>query len=272
MRKLLLHIVVFIVISCSQETNELEGNFYQRDGITYSVETDLPINGILKYRFENGNLQYSVSYKNGLKDGVIKGFYENGQLTYRRTYKEGKLDGLWELFHENGQVSYTGNYKNNKEVGVWRYFDENGELLSTGNSLSDSRRNWDMKKREVEEEKLNKRNIPNENYSCTGTFRVDKRKEYRNSPMERFDENEFLVVNFRNQTMTFQGYTRPTKSSEGTIYTDSSKNLPNTLYFQHQDKTLRVSILDYEKGNTELIPGMVLPLVIEDHLYNCVKQ
>ena len=63
-----------------------------------------------------------------MKDGIVKGFYENGQLTYRRTYKEGKLDGLWEIFHENGQVSFTGYYENDKEVGVWRFFDEKGEF------------------------------------------------------------------------------------------------------------------------------------------------
>ena len=134
MRIFLPIIFILILSSCSQENNVLEGNFLTRDGIVYSVETNKRITGILEYRFESGNIQYSVSYKNGLKDGVVKGFYENGQLTYRRNYKMGKLEGLWELFHENGQVSYSGYYKDDIEVSVWRYFDEKGELLSKGDS------------------------------------------------------------------------------------------------------------------------------------------
>ena len=136
----------------------------------------------------------------------------------------------------------------------------------------DSRNNYQIEQRKREEEEWNKRNIPNENYICTGTFRSDTRKENRNSPMERFDGKENLVIDFRNQTIIFQGLTRSTNSSEGMIYTGPSEVTSNSLYFNNEDKTLTVSILDYENGNTELIPGMTLPMVVEELLYDCKKN
>ena len=45
-----------------------------------------------------------MTKKETIKDGLVEEFYDNGQLEWRASYKDGKLDGLWEKFYENGQL------------------------------------------------------------------------------------------------------------------------------------------------------------------------
>ena len=53
-----------------------------------------------------------MTKKETIKDGLVEEFYDNGQLEWRASYKDGKLDGLWEKFYENGQLEEKRNYKN----------------------------------------------------------------------------------------------------------------------------------------------------------------
>ena len=55
-----------------------------------------------------------MTKKETIKDGLVEEFYDNGQLEWRASYKDGKLDGLWEKFYENGQLEEKRNYKNGK--------------------------------------------------------------------------------------------------------------------------------------------------------------
>ena len=135
-------LTIFLIASCSNETNDGEiGQILTRDGVIFSEKTNKPINGILKYSSQSGFAHYETSYKNGIKHGVHKIYDEDMRLIRRENYQNGTLHGLYESFDPNGQVIFSGNYQNGKEIGVWRFFDNTGKLLATGNSLWDARDN-----------------------------------------------------------------------------------------------------------------------------------
>ena len=47
-----------------------------------------------------------MTKKETITDGLAEEFYDNGQLEWRASYKDGKLDGLWERFRDNGQLEF----------------------------------------------------------------------------------------------------------------------------------------------------------------------
>ena len=88
---------------------------------------------LLKFWYENGQLAFERTYKNGELDGLWKEWYENGQLQYEWNYKDGKEDGLHRMWYENGQLRYEYNYKDGKEDGLWKEWHENGKLSYESN-------------------------------------------------------------------------------------------------------------------------------------------
>ena len=48
-------------------------------------------------------------------------YYDNGELSYKCTFKNGKYHGLLEDYYEDGEVHLKGEYKNNKQRGLWYY-------------------------------------------------------------------------------------------------------------------------------------------------------
>ena len=55
--------------------------------LEYVEGTDELYTGKSETHYENGNLQHSGQYENGLMEGVWKYFYEDGQLYLNMTYK-----------------------------------------------------------------------------------------------------------------------------------------------------------------------------------------
>ena len=58
----------------------------------------------------------------------IRDRYENGQKEFEITYKDGKFDGKGTAWHENGQIEGEGNYKDGKEDGKVTKWHENGQI------------------------------------------------------------------------------------------------------------------------------------------------
>ena len=71
---------------------------------SYSYSEDLPLNGPYEMFYENGQLEFRGTYKDGKGEGFREVFYENGQLRIKGNLKDGELDGLWKWFHDNGQL------------------------------------------------------------------------------------------------------------------------------------------------------------------------
>ena len=54
--------------------------------------------GLWEWFYENGNIRWRTSYKEGKMDGIEEGFYPSGNISMRTPYKEGKMDGVREWF------------------------------------------------------------------------------------------------------------------------------------------------------------------------------
>ena len=96
--------------------------------LEYVEGTDELYTGKSETHYENGNLQHSGQYENGLMEGVWNYFYEDGQLYLNMTYKQGIMNGLTETFYENGSLYLKGNSKDGKRDGLWTTF-KNSEFI-----------------------------------------------------------------------------------------------------------------------------------------------
>lgn len=66
--------------------------------------------------YENGELQRTISIKNGLKHGLFREYYENGELKVKGRFREGEMDGTWRFYDEEGKLLKKVRYRNGKEV------------------------------------------------------------------------------------------------------------------------------------------------------------
>jgi len=88
------------------------------------------LDGLSEEYNKNGQLEESVTYKEGEEEEEVKyTYYENGQLKKKETYKDGKKDGQWEEYGDNGQLWSKETYKDGKEDGQWEYYHDNGKLF-----------------------------------------------------------------------------------------------------------------------------------------------
>ena len=81
------------------------------------------LDGLSEEYNKNGQLEESVTYKEGEEEEEVKyTYYENGQLKKKETYKDGKKDGQWEEYGDNGQLWSKETYKDGKEDGQWEIY------------------------------------------------------------------------------------------------------------------------------------------------------
>ena len=71
---------------------------------------------------------YHPPFKNVLHHGLYMNYYENGAVQDSGYYKEGLRSGLWEHHLANGTY-WRGAYKNGIHIKDWKYFTAEGKLL-----------------------------------------------------------------------------------------------------------------------------------------------
>ncbi len=72
--------------------------------LEYVEGTNELYTGKSETHYENGNLQHSGQYENGLMEGVWKYFYEDGSLYLKGNSKNGKRDGNWTTYKPDGTI------------------------------------------------------------------------------------------------------------------------------------------------------------------------
>ena len=87
--------------------------------------------GLWEFFYENGNIEWRGTYKEGKMDGIAGWFYPNGNISWRTPFKEGKRDGIEEKFFENGNIQRRTPYKEGKIDGIEEWFDEQGNIIRT---------------------------------------------------------------------------------------------------------------------------------------------
>ena len=86
--KYLLLLTIFLA-SCSPVEVTSDKIVY-RDEVAYLVNTQKPFTGNVVDYHDNGQLQYSFSFKDGKVDGTPKEYSKNGRLLSTGAYKNGE--------------------------------------------------------------------------------------------------------------------------------------------------------------------------------------
>ena len=131
MKKLLLLLFAITLIGCVEKEEKIingDNDAFFKHEIAYFKNDTTLVTGKIKGWFENGQLRYEGTWKDGKNDGFYKRWHKNGQRWYEGTYKDGGAHGSWKGWHDNGQLSDEWNYKDGKHDGDFKYYDENGKL------------------------------------------------------------------------------------------------------------------------------------------------
>ena len=89
-----------LLASCAGE--ESKDRLVECDGITYEVLSTEPYSGSVYTEYENLGRVKNGEYKDGLREGPWLSFFENGQLHFKGSMKDGEFDGLVEYYNEEG--------------------------------------------------------------------------------------------------------------------------------------------------------------------------
>ena len=115
--------------------------------------------GISKFYDTQGNLEFEMSFKDGILDGVTK-YYLNGVLQRSDTFLQGKMNGpsiiyypngkkQTEVYYQNdilhgsyseyyptGQIKCSGSLVNGAYHGQFRFFNERGTITNTRTAIN----------------------------------------------------------------------------------------------------------------------------------------
>ena len=127
MKKLPTLLCAFLLSACAPSEVPLD-KLLELNGLKYEINSQTPFTGVATEYYENGQLRYKHTYKDGELNGLSEGYSENGQLMAKGNYKDGKQNGITWSYYENGQLSYKGTFKDGKLNGLTEVYYENGQL------------------------------------------------------------------------------------------------------------------------------------------------
>jgi antitoxin component YwqK of YwqJK toxin-antitoxin module len=140
---------------------EKSGDFYVRRSYYESgnLKTQSLIeNGYYKEYLENGALIIEANYKTNELDGEWKRYYENGNIEWVVTYTDGYRSGGYKHFFENGNLKLEGENKFDKKNGEEKRYDENNNLEWKGyysnNKFAKSWVKYNTKGKKIEKVKV----------------------------------------------------------------------------------------------------------------------
>lgn len=68
-------------------------------------------------------------FPDDLNDKKLTDAYDNGQLKFEASLKNGLKEGSYKEYDSLGNVLIKGRYKKNEKTGVWKYYDSEGNLI-----------------------------------------------------------------------------------------------------------------------------------------------
>ena len=80
------------------------------DGILYRKGEDLPYNGQMVCRYDNGSPCSERHFDRGMLNGEAADWYENGHLKVEGQYEDGRQSGQWTFYHRDGRIDLVMNY------------------------------------------------------------------------------------------------------------------------------------------------------------------
>ena len=126
MKKLPVLLCIFLLSACAPSEVPSD-KILERNGIKYEINSQIPFTGVVTEYWENGQLMFKTTFKDGELNGIFVEYYENGQLQFKDTYKDGELNGPSEWYQENGQLRYKSILKDGELNGLHEWYHENGQ-------------------------------------------------------------------------------------------------------------------------------------------------
>jgi len=68
--------------------------------------------------YDNGKLNYEISYTNGVCHGSSKWWYYNGKIQQENPYINGNVHGMINSWNDDGQLNFKSPHKNNIRCGA----------------------------------------------------------------------------------------------------------------------------------------------------------
>jgi len=152
----------------------------------------IPFNGVIYSNFENGNLGWSKTYKEGKKSGPYRDYFENGKLRTEENNLEGEKHGRIREYWENGRLKLEMFYTNGSKNGPVRHYYENGKI-SSEYVYKDGVQNGETKGYHYNGNIHYIGNYGNEDSTDLGTYRIGTWKWYYENGKDS------LVINHRNR-------------------------------------------------------------------------
>jgi len=79
--------------------------------------------------YENGQLAWLVTYKDGYRHGAYKHYYQNGDIKLEGSNSKDKVDGEEKRFLINNVLEWEGNYSKGLMNKTWTKFNTNGDEI-----------------------------------------------------------------------------------------------------------------------------------------------
>lgn len=80
--------------------------------------------------YENGQLKYERTYRNGREDGVHRGWYDDGSRMFEYHYAAGFSDGLQRQWYRSGQILARFHHRRGQEAGQQQLWNPDGTIRS----------------------------------------------------------------------------------------------------------------------------------------------
>ncbi|MBP5352949.1 MAG: hypothetical protein J6Y91_04210 [Alphaproteobacteria bacterium] len=131
MKRLILPLALAALLSACGDSSDVEiyneNNTTVMNGVVYNID-EKPINGVYKIYYSNGNVRMEIESKNGKPNGEGKFYNEDGVLNYSAHFIDGVLDGAMLNYYPDGRVHNELHYTDGKMEGAQKTFDEKGAL------------------------------------------------------------------------------------------------------------------------------------------------
>jgi len=134
-------IFVFVagLISCTKEIVITEAEI--SSDLFYTEDNLIPFSGKCKVVYSNtGLIKEILTYRKGRLDGDALFYYQNGNIKWKGSYKDGSISGTWEYRDENGKLMYLVNYKQDTLDGEFVSYHPYGGVKEKGHYLNNSRK------------------------------------------------------------------------------------------------------------------------------------
>ncbi|OFY91199.1 MAG: hypothetical protein A3K10_15635 [Bacteroidetes bacterium RIFCSPLOWO2_12_FULL_31_6] len=106
------------------ETYSTKYGFIESKGVLNDEEQK---EGEWIWYFENGNIEVLANFKNGKLDGFYQYFFDNGILNYSLSYIEGEPDSEYKLYNKKGALTEHKFFSNGKLNGLYTSYYDVGE-------------------------------------------------------------------------------------------------------------------------------------------------